>query len=75
MVFFSLSNFVILKIMVVENVLEERARPWWFFSCNFSYLHAVPQQNQIRLSLKPSVVGFVHDSNEQSSTKNHKMLN
>lgn len=41
-VFFSLNNFVILKLMLVADVLEERARPWWFFSCNFSYYMLCP---------------------------------
>lgn len=29
-VFFSLNSSVSVKIMVVANVLEEGARPWWF---------------------------------------------
>lgn len=46
MVFFSLNNFVILKIMVVANVLEEWARTWWFFSCNFSYYMLCPSKTK-----------------------------
>lgn len=52
-VFFILNNFVIVKLMVVADVFEERARPWCFFHVtSVTTCCALAKRNQAVLEAK-----------------------